>query len=74
MSLDVNKNFAMPRENDEQLKSVMKYHILVQLRTMIYFANYKYRGSLYLCILETQRYWNKNKHQRLKDIGTKTNI
>jgi len=50
MSFDMNKDHAMPQENDE-LEFVLKYHIFVQTRTLIYFANYIYRGILFLSII-----------------------
>ena len=40
LSLDVNKDHFMSQENDQLLELVLKYHILVPLRTLLHFANY----------------------------------
>jgi len=53
---------SCPQENDKQLELVLKYHILVQTRTLMYFVNYMYCGILFLSILVNT------------DIGTKSNI
>jgi hypothetical protein len=40
LSLDVNKDLFMSQENDQLFELVLKYHILVPLRTLLHFANY----------------------------------
>jgi hypothetical protein len=40
MSLDVNKDLFISQENYQLLELVLKYHILVLLRTLLHFANY----------------------------------
>ena len=40
LSVDVNKYHFMSQENDQLLELVLKYHILVLLRTLLHFANY----------------------------------
>ena len=40
LSLDVNKDLFMSQENDQLFKLVLKYHILVPLRTLFHFSSY----------------------------------
>jgi len=38
MSFNMNKDYVMPHENDEQLELVLLYHISFQLVALMYFS------------------------------------
>jgi len=51
MSLNVNKGRDMPHENIEQLELIQMYHILVQMKILMYYVNYIFFGISFLSIL-----------------------
>jgi hypothetical protein len=52
----------MPQKNDEPFDLVMNYHILIQLRILIYFVIVIHVAVFYFCLFSQHKYWNKVKH------------
>jgi hypothetical protein len=52
-SFGVSKYHVMTQENDEQFELLLKYNILIQLRTITYFASYSCCGILFFSIEPT---------------------
>lgn len=61
MSLDVSKYHVL-KKYDEQIELVLKYHILVQVRTLMYFVNYIYFVVVDFVNISKHRYCGKVKH------------